>query len=70
MLIVDADVGVSVAGIMHRWVAYVPFQFESSKSKLILLMTSAHLKFPLDNIRLCLSSLLIFSRTDFSHWVN
>ena len=51
MLIVDADVGVSVAGIVHSWVAYVHFQFEISKSKLILLMTSAHLKFPLDNVR-------------------
>ena len=33
MLIVDADVGVSAAGIVHRCAAHVHFQFESFKVK-------------------------------------
>ena len=70
MLIVDAGVGVSAAGIVHRCLSCVHFEFESSTSKLILLVTSACLKFPLDDIRLHSSCLLIFSRADFSHWVN
>ena len=33
MLIVDADVGVSVAGIVHRWVAYVALSIRELKVK-------------------------------------
>ena len=33
MLIVDADVGVSVEGIVHRWVAYVTLSIRELKVK-------------------------------------